>query len=64
MELSILRDYQQTPHKIMKNQGENKNRYNIFDSHEFIDCAYNFFLLSNQVGKLGKVFASDGSYGN
>ena len=36
MELSILRDYQQTPNKIMKNQGENRNRNTTFDSHEFI----------------------------
>ena len=36
IELSILRDYQQTPNKIMKNQGENKNRNNTFDSHGFI----------------------------
>ena len=28
-ELSILRNYQQTPNKIIKNQGENKNR-NIY----------------------------------
>ena len=33
---SILKDYQQTPNKIMNNQGENKNRNNTFDSHEFI----------------------------
>ena len=31
MELSILRNYQQTPKKIMKNQGEKK-----FYSYEFI----------------------------
>ena len=36
MELSILRNYQQTPNKIIKNQGENKNRKNTFDSHQFI----------------------------
>ena len=36
MESSILRNYQQTPNKIMKNQDENKIRNNIFDSHEFI----------------------------
>ena len=36
MELSILKNYQQTPNKIMKNQGENKSRNNAFDSHEFI----------------------------
>ena len=27
----------------MKNQGEKKNKNNIFDSHEFIHFAYNFF---------------------
>ena len=37
MELSILRNYQQAPNKIMKNQGENKKLNNAFDSHEFID---------------------------
>ena len=36
MELSILRNYQQTPNKIIKNQDENKNRNNTFDSHQFI----------------------------
>ena len=36
MELSILRNYQQTPNKILKNQGENKNRNNTLYSHEFI----------------------------
>ena len=36
MKLSILRDYQETPNKIMKSQDENKNRNNAFDSHEFI----------------------------
>ena len=35
MEPSILRNYQQTPNKIMKNQDENKIRNNTFDSHEF-----------------------------
>ena len=36
MELSILRNYQQTPNKIIKNQGENKNRNNTSDSLQFI----------------------------
>ena len=36
MEESILRNYQQTPNKIMKNQGEKKNRNNTFDFHQFI----------------------------
>ena len=35
MELTILRNYQQAPHMIMKNQEENKNRNNPFYSHEF-----------------------------
>ena len=33
MELSILRNFRQTLNKIMKNQNENKNRNNTFDSH-------------------------------
>ena len=36
MELSTLRNYQQTPKKIIKNQDENKNRNNLFNSHQFI----------------------------
>ena len=36
MELSILRNYQQTPNKIIKNQDESKNRSDIFYSLEFI----------------------------
>ena len=36
MELSILRNYQQTSNIIMKNQGENKNRNNTFHFHDFI----------------------------
>ena len=46
MQLSILRNYQQTPNKIIKNQGENKNRNNIFDSHEFI------YYISDLIGPL------------
>ena len=37
MELSILRNYQQTPKKIIKTQDENKNRNNLFNFHQFID---------------------------
>ena len=36
IELSILRNYQQTPSKIKENQDENKNRNNKFYSHDFI----------------------------
>ena len=36
MELSILRNYQQFSNYVMKNQGENKNRNNRFDSLKFI----------------------------
>ena len=32
----ILKSYRQTPNKIMQNQVENKDRNNIFASHEFI----------------------------
>ena len=57
MELSILRNYQQTPNKIIKNQGENKNksRSGTFYSHESIQFIADLigplpivqFLLSN-----------------
>ena len=30
MELSVLRNYGQTPNKIMKNQGENENKKTTF----------------------------------
>ena len=46
MELSILRNNQQAPNKIMKNQGENKKWNNTFDSHEFID------FIADMIGPL------------
>ena len=36
MELSTLRNYQQTPNKTIKNQDENKSRNNLFNYHQFI----------------------------
>ena len=36
MELSTLRNYQQTPNKTIKNQDENKSRKNLFNYHQFI----------------------------
>ena len=36
MELSVLKNYQQSPTKIIKNQRENKNKNNTFYCHEFI----------------------------
>ena len=47
LELPVLRNYQQTPSKIVKNQGENKNRNNIFYSHEFIHANDLIRPLSN-----------------
>ena len=32
----MFRNYWQTPNKIMKNRGVNKNRNNTFDSYEVI----------------------------
>ena len=36
MELSTLRNYQQTPNKTIKNEDENKSRNNLFNYHQFI----------------------------
>ena len=36
MELSTLRNYQETPNKSIKNQDENKSRNNLFNYHQFI----------------------------
>ena len=44
MELSILRNYQQIPDKI----GENKNRNNTFDIHQFINCIDGAFIYFSQ----------------
>ena len=56
MELSILRKYQQTPNKIITNQGENKNINDIFYSLEFIhfiadliDPLYIFHILLSNI---------------